>query len=796
MRSSLRFKALSVAIATFVSASAYGQSLHPNTQLVIADVESIVGVRNRLNDPREKTTPLAVSAAGVADARSPEAKQRSGAVLVGALVINKELLRGDGPRTSSNDAPPTSSGILTVQIDGRELTLLVADEVNDAARQLRHVTAVIDGEAQSSYARFTIDDKTGLLVGTVSSSAGLYRLISRDATTQFVYRLDAETLREGANLRAIASVEVAPPEVEALERRHTQAELVADVQPWFFRITNDDYSMRVRGGDLGFLNVSSLDDKEPVLSLLARLAPATGFSGAETIELLSVPTLRRNEDRGEYAVRYRQTINGIPVNKFQEITVDQSGKVIAVQSSLLDPTKAPAADALLSQEAAAQLASAALRQSTERSSAQIDSRTAPELMYRVSGPNHDPVPEWSFPAVSVGADRNLLVVVNAVSGEAVVRSAVLRAHGEDYRHRIWNANGPTEIYREIHDAETECLASEPVCEQEIFSMANYMVNTIGAGSEQYTDSATCCLEMGNDVPGQSYNRLDVFVDDDSIPGSYGEYQPVAREIRISEDYSTSVDVVAHEMAHAHLHAYNPTVVADVSEFAGTYYFTEGIADAYAAMVGELYPGFSPGDPWVNGDSSPALDPGDVKDMTVSQDFADGGSEKWGNFFYRVYQDLGSSYKGRLFELTMQVQKNIEDAHADGIDERDFVTALEDSLRPGDSALAAALSEAVLAMSTGSLIYELPPHGVILSATPNGCAYPQSRYILNWTGSALASYFEFEYLNGFSMWTYDNSWGGTSIFAFVGYSTSWRTRACNAYGCSGYSNAVSTPHNQC
>lgn len=471
---SVQLRAFLLSSIYLMTASASAQERHPNTELSIVDVTQLDQGEIDYAYALGHIAELSDSArAEPVDEFDSLRTSLSGATLVGTASIIADLLRpSDSPRSfKSSDASARATHV-QVSIEGEQYILDVVQSAFDEIRRLRHVTAVVVNHQPVGYARFTIDHVNELLVATISSAKGDYRILPLSGSdTQLIVRLDA---RENNKYRKVTVAGRTSNLIDRVTEAHAQAELIADVQPWYVSLPKDDTLVRIRGGTLGSVSLAKIADRDEVSRLLKRLAPITGFQEGLEFEITSYPE-GLDEADNEYAIRYRQLINGIPVRLDQEIVIDSTGKVLFILSSIVDPAEAPAIETLIDERKAFGVAVDALRSSLGSTRYKFEEfyfPDIPKLSYVVRGVADGLWPIWHFGVLVRDGDRNAIqsVVVDALTGEVSFPSMLIGVNGEDFRHNVHKSIGPQDppqqagscTLRESNDSELECV-SDPDC---------------------------------------------------------------------------------------------------------------------------------------------------------------------------------------------------------------------------------------------------------------------------------------------------------------------------------------------
>jgi len=267
-----------------------------------------------------------------------------------------------------------SSPLVTVPIEGQLWKLVLAGRTMDPSKGLVHVTA-LSLDADSDFARFTIDVASKIAVGTLVLRGNVYRIVP-DSNEYAVYKLDAGEPHGPGRYRRVTQ-DCGQHVVSELELRHVQMEVLADVQPERVRVEPDAHYVLLQGGSLG--SMPSTDEAVSVLEALRNLEPLVPTTKDTA---LRVTETFRNESTSDQArvIRFEQVIGGIPVERRNEIGVAADGRINEIQSSLVDRTVS-ALQPLISEDAALVRAREALA-SRLNNAAHIESTVQPELKYR------------------------------------------------------------------------------------------------------------------------------------------------------------------------------------------------------------------------------------------------------------------------------------------------------------------------------------------------------------------------------------------------------------------------------
>jgi hypothetical protein len=174
---------------------------------------------------------------------------------------------------------PRDMARLQVGIAGEEYELFFFDEQKDSRYGLRHVTMNVLNH-EDSYARFSVDDRNGLVYGAIHTPNRILRIVpTATAGKQEVYLAGTNRLSP----QSVALVEQINPSARLLAWRHEELESVAEIRPEYAEARYESRSSYIRGGDLGSLR--RVNAKEFVRAA-AKLASITQFKGSKwTVEV-------------------------------------------------------------------------------------------------------------------------------------------------------------------------------------------------------------------------------------------------------------------------------------------------------------------------------------------------------------------------------------------------------------------------------------------------------------------------------------------------------------------------------
>ena len=185
----------------------------------------------------------------------------------------------------------------------------------------------------------------------------------------------------------------------------------------------------VKLGDVNLVELST-GDLTSVIALLQEHRNLTGYSNDMEIEFVDFRKTGANS-----AVRYRQSINGIPVERLNKVTINADGQAIRLFSLLLRPDGVGPVPSVLEAESLAHAVGALSNEVGEEainsyvirdSSGMNSSVTGPTLYYGFAFDNERPSAFWKMYVVFGRTGESFLVVVDAESGETRLTSMLTR----------------------------------------------------------------------------------------------------------------------------------------------------------------------------------------------------------------------------------------------------------------------------------------------------------------------------------------------------------------------------------
>lgn len=638
MKRQLRALELFLALAFVASHLAVAGDKSPQSRLPVPRIEDLPSTRIDWAYDQTRLTALSdrtrrTSLAGV-DVSARAAVPR--ATLADTLYLNPALLNlpSDHPVLGASTSVPRQIAHLQLTIGTEEFVLFVGDVTYDAAKEIRHVTAAVLNHA-NSYARFAVQDRTGMISGTIRTPQHTYRIVPYREGGQLAYRLGDTAGGVPARYRGVLTPTTGNPAALAVEDRHRMAELLADIQPWHVNFSKNEFMLTLVGGNIGRLEPDSMSPAD-IGDLLTRLSPLTRARGNENFEIFSI-TPRDDEAPGARAIEFRQVVNGIQINFDQEIIVDANGRIRQLLVGLVSPETVPARNVMTETDAWA-TAAQQLRDALAGEPVKQDGAGA-ELRYDRVGGQWTPV--WRFAAV-VSGRGSYFIDIDAGSGRARWWSADRRITGDDFRTAIFRTTsgtpddradaGATLVCQESNDADIGCDGEldRYLWPERISQKLNFDWET-ARGNDPYL----CCMGVGAPSSAQGPPFQDEFLDIiiDTPAAMEGGWSPRYRATTATllippqvpgyqYDYSKSADVIVHEHMHAYIHRANPSFHNHPADNSGA--MNEGIADAMTGMFAtraqqgweETWLGAgnpATGQAWVIGDSPVAPFPANLPD---------------------------------------------------------------------------------------------------------------------------------------------------------------------------------------
>lgn len=784
----------------------------------LAGFDPVLSAPSALAEARTKSLPLAapVATTPASTTFSFRARWRPSAELlpgyVGSVSLSPALLQApasdnvDLSKPVIGTRPPRQLSTLSVEIEGITYALAVQQEAADVSYGLRQVTLSVLGQPQA-YARFSVDDASGWVMGTLYVGGITYRVVpSADAPEQHIYRVEATMALMPLTSRASTS-----PRIAQMEERQLQLEQVARLRVVRSLIAPQVRALHLQGGQLGSMQPSAAGFRA-VVHQLQRLTRA---DGDESFELARVVPLNQGQTR----LRFVQTLKGVPVQALNEAIVDEQGRILEITTQLArEPQNVRA-------RFTAKDAVDFVKQHWPRAEGQaLDSITVletPTLWY-VPNPTLDNlklVYELRFKVNTqtdeyralVDADSAKVSIMNLTKelGSRVCTSVAggIRPQNCAPGYTIQYATPPAPAF-------TCTSAVKNVgCNSDTRRVSERMTDIAAkaAAAGQTNPQYGCCTQV---AAPRGY--LDVHVGSGEVAANNASFSGDGT-IRLGSSVAYMPETLAHEFMHAYIHYYNDVLAVSQSRFSRA--FQEGISDAFAAVYGAVS-----GDPsafgqkWVYGDG-PDFRGGNqiirriVRDgrtnltwrsIDDASNFHDAGTA-FLQFFRRLQEQSGVSDQ-RLLGILMGTAAGLRDLDGNGLlDSSDFARAVLATLHSTETSLIQATTRIYGEMmdEKGSLPAPAPvglpgPVGApatvasVWGALANCGRDPETNarvtvYTMNWSVSVGASmYGMYVKLDTESQYRFSDATSGTSGYVWTNAAGDSRISACNGNGCSGLS----------
>ncbi len=778
-------------------------------ELILPDVRAAISNASRTYDAKS-VAPLAE--VRFAPARSQLTLRHTEAA-VGLVKIRPELLKqavapGGSAAAFAGRAPlPRRDRILALNVASEQLVLRLTSVVYDARYDLYHSSAVVLNR-DDGYARFTAD-ASGNVAGTLYLPSGSYRIVPDSSGAQQIVRVGVRPASAAASPVAFDS-QLTAPALQRLERRHAQAQIVAELQPRVFMLAQSNLNVYLEGAELAHVSLEVFDENA-LRAALITLAPLTNARADTDLRIV----LDRKRADGSRLIQFEQLIHGVPLNRRNEVTVDSSGKITKIDTSLLTQ-QVQVAEPLIAERQALDIALRAVA-THHGSPSEFRLSKPPVLRYEfaVGGGKVEPI--YRF-ALQASPSSSYEVRVNASSGEPEVVSGSVRAESiEIFRATSGapdsgSAPGAQQVWSAfVPGVGSTCMAGSAVC-------MNYIPPRVAHNWSYYWNvqawnwnEAACCENLNIDI-----------VVDTAASANGGEYRSGTNSILFPASgdgaHGANPDGVLHELGHAYIDQYN--VPGNVGSDHVSLAIREGIADAVAAT----YPAFEEeqigwrdydyGNDWIIFDGQGPYSTSVRRDlrtprqwsyMTTQSDYHAAGMAV-GNFFYRLKLGNFDGNAG-MVQFAQRVAYALQDVEGDGrIDLLDFKRATYVAVNndPPSIAFINSTWEAMSAQQIPGGQVPAPPGAPAAPSSvlslPTGCVSGFSTYSVSWNAPANTTYYvTYVKLPNSLLYAVSDridapqNWG----YGYTNYNTDARIAACNSAGCSLMSAmAAGMPHNQC
>jgi hypothetical protein len=806
-------QALSFTTAT-AAEPAEDPAIHPATVLHLPDPGSAKVRATVPADTGQRRTSLSKGWSATRSDTARDLAARTSAQLVGTVQIKPWLLAMPTEREVDLSQPATATAVprqfaaLSLQIGDEDLALWVVGVTQDGS--LRHVSAAITNAPDAS-ALFTVTSDDDRVFGTITTRNRSYRILPISKTEQAVYELMRRAGGPAAKDTAVSIARMTAQE-QAVQRRHLQAQKVAELQFEFVDFRLDGNTFASRGGRFGRFTpkTAAVDD---IAKLLAKAGALTNADKLGQFRIV---------ERNEHSVRFEQLINGIAVAARNEITTTPAGDVDEVRLFLTDPARAPAGQPMSQAEAMSRAAKAYAAGAEE----EVEFTGEPRLFYRRTAASEPLELLYEFSVRRPNAPH-AIVRINALTGAVTIRDASLGVvdefgfdiyiaesgapkTGSDPGTRLIVSEGGQSPCTVENPA--PCITAESIVLTQIF----VDVRRAWKAATDATDPTLCCDRLG--TKGSDNVQ---FIYDTSGATSVAEYNEAYETILFKTppangtSAARNTDAVVHEMTHHFLHKVGGLDLSD--DFARMLH--EGMADAMVGAIAELRDPYTEwvGDPnawfdliwqgqkWVIGDGTSPLS--QTRDASVNRQWSyissvlgnvanpdrfHQASLAISNFFYRLYSTHNAT-DARFIELILKTAQWLNDWNENGaLDLNDFYYSLTHALRPNETALLNSINQIWAQMGAsvpppsggpnppGPTVPPVAP--AVVDGFPLACDQGLAIHRASWSPTANTSTYR-TYVGPFEN-IFDSS--VTQVYAWSNFSTDFRVRSCNIAGCSSQS----------
>ena len=385
---------------------------------IIRDIYQSDPGRLNVHPGRDRIVPVAVSL-GPSNAR------------IGNFVAVEALQLDIGALIAANterEAGKAGEKYFSLRIEGKEYVLDVVEVVFDPVFRMQHVlAAIVNATTPDAYARFTFDPGSGSIAGTLEGGFQRYRIVSSDdRKVQLVFRLGSAQADAGV---LVTSGKTVASSIAQVERRHAQAERIAEIKPDAFSLPRNGWSTRLRGGAIGKVDIARLGEPQVIAHLLKELSVFTRATGDEEFKIDAVSP--DAPDNGSRTVEFHQLIGGIPVADSRSILrVGPEGDVTYLQTRVFDPSGLPTE--LIGKQEALRIATEVIeREVGHLGIVRINWMSDVGMQYVAKSTSQEEhaielTPTWRVPAVVTtvngrGIGESALVVINAATAEPSIQ---------------------------------------------------------------------------------------------------------------------------------------------------------------------------------------------------------------------------------------------------------------------------------------------------------------------------------------------------------------------------------------
>ena len=283
-----------------------------------------------------------------------------------------------------------------ITIGGETYILSIVDSVPDIRQMVRYVSAKIVGH--TGQVRFIIDDASGEVVANFLIDGMSYRLIPRDTkkNQQLIFKLKNEASSGKVRSKNIILSKKESSMAYKLEKELLKTELIQEIGPKYYSENHKLNGKRIDviGGNVGKLDIKRLfaKDQSVISDLLSELKLATASDDSYEYIIGNI----RGNDKNGYSVRFRQVINGIPLQDTSLVKIDPNGNIKYLSSLVLNPDSSGIKQVKFNQTEALEIAKKATIEFRKNLDIKLVSLKSmpPELSYKLVGDDYGLTPYW------------------------------------------------------------------------------------------------------------------------------------------------------------------------------------------------------------------------------------------------------------------------------------------------------------------------------------------------------------------------------------------------------------------
>lgn len=318
------------------------------------------------------------------------------AILVDTSSIDPSKLNSSRITSMDPNKPLLNLPDPQIIIGGENYIMSIVESVPDIKKMVRYVTAKIVGH--TGQVRFIIDDASGEVVGNFLIDGITYRLLPRDnkKDQQLIFKIKNKAISGKVRPKNIILSKKENSTAHRLEKELLKTELIQKIRPKYYSENHKFNGKRIDviGGNVGKLDIKKLLSKDPsVISiLLSELKLATTSDDSYEYTIGNI----RGNDKNGYSVRFRQVINGIPLQDTSLVKTDPDGNIKYLSSLVVNPDSSGIKHVKFNQKEVLEIA----KKATIKFRGNLDIKLIslksmpPELTYKLLGDDYGLTPYW------------------------------------------------------------------------------------------------------------------------------------------------------------------------------------------------------------------------------------------------------------------------------------------------------------------------------------------------------------------------------------------------------------------